>query len=219
MKQGIWDKFCNRFNIAETCVPLFSNDTEGNVQHKPVGKDQRPILMRSNECEAMILSVTDVLVNDWTTGAHQFDGMLYMMGWKQAGKFVPLYIGKSETFGKAERNLSVNIKNLHSDKSKFARWGDNYAYHLGDLSACVLPGHAEEKKTLKYQAWADCLFRQHAHLNQPVYFWAKAWKPAHIGIWEEYGATPLAFLEYMLIGVAGQISPSLLNREGLARKP
>jgi len=217
MKQAIWDKFCSRFSIPETSVQLFATDAKGNVQHKPVGKDQRPILKRSDECDAMILSVTDVLVDDWTTGAHQFDGMLYMMGWKQSGKFAPLYIGKTETFGKTERNLSANIKNLHSDKSKFARWGDNYAYHLGDLSACVLPGHSEEKKTLKYQAWADCLFRQHTQLNQTVFFWAKAWKPAHIGIWEEYGATPLAFLEYMLIGVAGQISPNLLNKEGMAR--
>jgi hypothetical protein len=217
MKQAIWDKFCSRFSIAETCVPLFATDAEGNVQHKPVGKDRRQILLRSLECESMILSVTDLLLDDWTNKANQFDGMLYMIGWKQAGKFVPLYIGKTETFGKKDRNLSANITNLHKDKSKFARWGDNYAYHLGDLSACVLPGHAEEKKTLKYQAWADCLFRQHTQLNQPVYFLAKAWKPAHIGIWEEYGATPLAFLEYMLIGVAGQISPNLLNKEGMAR--
>ena len=217
MKQAIWDKFCYRFSIAGTCVPLFSTDADGNVQHKPVGKDRRPILMRSHECESMILSVTDLLVDDWTNKVNQFDGMIYMMGWKQAGKFVPLYIGKTETFGKGDRNLSANVKNLHKDKSKFARWGDNYAYHLGDLSACVLPSHAEEKKTMKYQSWADCLFTQGTQLRQPVYFWAKAWKPAHIGIWEEYGATPLAFLEYMLIGVAGQTSPNLLNREGLAR--
>ena len=217
MKQAIWDKFCTRFSIAESCVPLFATDADGNVQTKTIGKDQRPILVRSDDCESMILSVTSLLVDDWENNAHQFDGMLYMMGWKQEGKFVPLYIGKTETFGKGDRNLSANIKNLHKDKSKFARWGDNYAYHIGDLSACVLASHAEEKKTQKYRSWADCLFTQGAQLRQPVYFWAKAWKPAHIGIWEDYGATPLAFLEYMLIGVAGQISPNLLNLEGLAR--
>ena len=217
MKQAIWDKFCSRFSISETSVQLFATDEEGNVQHKLVGKDQRPILMRSHECESMILSVTDLLVDDWTNKANQFDGMIYMMGWKQAGKFVPLYIGKTETFGKGDRNLSANIKNLHKDKSKFARWGDNYAYHIGDLSACFLPGHAQEKKTMKYQSWADCLFTKGTQLRQPVYFWAKAWNPAHIGIWEEYGATPLAFLEYLLIGVAGEISSKLLNKEGISR--
>ena len=73
--------------------------------------------------------------------------MLYMMGWKEVGKFVPLYIGKTETIGKGLGNLSANITNLHKDKSKFARWGDNYQYHIGDLSACVLDGHEESKKT------------------------------------------------------------------------
>jgi hypothetical protein len=50
-----------------------------------------------------------------------------------------------------------------------------------------------------------------------VYFWAKAWDRSQVGVWEELGPTPLAFLEYLLIGVAGLVSPSLLNREGIAR--
>ncbi len=140
-----------------------------------------------------------------------------MMGWKASDKFLPLYIGKTETFGKRGQNLSANLKNLHNDKSKFARWGDNYAYHIGDLSACVMSGHAESKRTLKYMSWARCLFTEGAKLKHPVFFWATAWKPSQVGIWEEFGPTPLAFLEYMLIGVAGDISPNLLNREGLTR--
>ncbi len=66
MKQAIWDKFCTRFSIAESCVPLFATDADGNVQTKTIGKDQRPILMRSDDCESMILSVTSLLV--WVTG-------------------------------------------------------------------------------------------------------------------------------------------------------
>jgi hypothetical protein len=31
------------------------------------------------------------------------------------------------TLGKSEDNLSANLKNLSTDRSKFARWGDNYA--------------------------------------------------------------------------------------------
>jgi len=38
------------------------------------------------------------------------------------------------------------------------------------------------------------------------------------GIWEELGPTRLAFLEYLLIGVAGLMSPHLLNREGIGRR-
>jgi hypothetical protein len=81
----------------------------------------------------------------------------------------------------------------------------------------VLSGHSSEKQTTKYKAWAETLFSAspvaEPVLKQPVYFWAKAWNPAHVGIWEELGPTSLAFLEYMLIGVAGRVSPYLLNRE------
>jgi hypothetical protein len=37
--------------------------------------------------------------------------------------------------------LSANLIHLATDSSKFGRWGDNYAYHIGDLSSVVLPGH------------------------------------------------------------------------------
>ena len=87
--------------------------------------------------EELVLVETDKLVADWESGTHQYDGLIYMIGYKEDDIFTPLYIGKTESFGKGKSNLSVNIKNLHTDKSKFARWGDNYAYHIGDLSACL----------------------------------------------------------------------------------
>ncbi len=217
MKKIIWNAFCDRFDILGGCVPLFAINEQGKVDQKPMGIDGRPVLKRSELCDAMILEVSDLLVEDWSSGSHLFDGMLYMIGWKRQDGFLPLYIGKAESLGKGEMNLSANLKNLHTDRTKFARWGDGYSYHIGDLSACVLPGHAERKKTIKYQSWANCLFLEGSSLREQVYFWATAWKPTQTGIWEEYGATPLAFLEYMLIGVAGHISPQLLNREGQSR--
>lgn len=106
---------------------------------------------------------------------------------------------------------------LAGHKSKFARWGDGYAYHVGDLSACVLNGHSDAAKTLKYQAWANCLFDGQS-LKKPVYFWAMSWDGKQTGIWEDFGETNLSFLEYLLIGVASKISPELLNKEGNARQ-
>jgi hypothetical protein len=213
MTQPIWNKFCQRFKVNETCVPLFATDDD-EVKVRTVGRDDRPVLMRSEECDAKILAETDLLVADWKSGSHKYDGMIYMMGWMEDA-FIPLYIGKTETLGKGDGNLSVNIKNLHTDRSKFARWGDGYQYHIGDLSACVL-GH-ENKQTLKYASWAKCLFASGTQLKRPVYFWAKAWDASEVGVWEEYGPTSLAFLEYLLIGVAGKIYPDLLNRKGLSR--
>ena len=124
MTQQIWDKFCERFKVNETCVSLFAT-SNGAVQLRSVGRDGRQVLMRSEECDAKILAETDLLVADWKTGIHKYDGMIYMMGWME-DTFIPLYIGKTESLGKGNGNLSVNIKNLHSDRSKFARWGDGY---------------------------------------------------------------------------------------------
>ena len=220
----IWYSFCERFNVTKECVPLFKLEVGSVVATRTIGKGatQRQVLARSAGMEAMVLREVNRLHEDWEQRRHKLDGLIYCMGWKQQEHFVPLYIGKAETFGKGDGNLSANLLNIHSDRSKFARWGDNYAYHIGDLSACVLAGHSPHKVTKKYSEWAQTLFIASEGaapvLKQPVYFWAKAWNPAHVGIWEELGPTSLAFLEYLLIGVAGRMSPSLLNREGNERR-
>ncbi len=126
---NIWRKFCSRFDIVEKCVPLFALDRNGNVLTRTIGKDRtaRPVLVRSLEMEALVLTEVDKLVADWEAGKHRLDGLIYCIGWKESKHFVPLYVGKAETLGKGAGNLSANLKNLKTDKSKFARWGDNYA--------------------------------------------------------------------------------------------
>jgi hypothetical protein len=46
-------------------------------------------------------------------------------------------------------SLSVNLERLATDNSRFGRWGDNYAYYIGDLSAIVLSGHEENVPTIR----------------------------------------------------------------------
>ena len=219
----LWQQFCVRFAIAEQAVPLFETDSAGRAVLKTIGRGEtrRQVLARSAAMEHMVRTEVSRLVADWEAGARRLDGLIYMMGHRRSAAFEPLYIGKTETLGKGNGNLSANIQNLQRDSSKFARWGDNYAYHIGDLSACVLPEHPTAKQTIKYQSWANALFEEAPSaqpvLREPVYFWAKAWNREETGIWSELGPTRLAFLEYLLIGVAGLAFPGLLNREGLAR--
>jgi hypothetical protein len=52
MTQAMWDKFCYRFNVMELAVPLFETDPDGHV------------LKRYEECDRLLLSVTDQLVNE-----------------------------------------------------------------------------------------------------------------------------------------------------------
>ena len=108
--------------------------------------------------EALVLNETDKLVTNWKAGGEQYDGLIYTACVHDDGERLRISIGKAETVGKGDGNLSANISNLHNDKSKFARWGDSYAYHIGDLSAVALPGHPPEKRTAKYESWAKALF-------------------------------------------------------------
>lgn len=222
--QRIWDEFSNRFDIVENCEPLFATDSEGNVETVMIGqRPRRPVLKRSEEMESMVLRVAGQLVADYESpGERQFDGMLYMMGWKKAGRFQPLYVGKAETVGRNDDGaLSANLRGLPGSRSrmKFARWGDGYDYHIGDLSSCVLPGHeTHSKKQRKYERWATTLFEPGScRLYRPTYFWATAWRPTDTAVWKELGPTTLAVTEYLVIGVAGKVSPNLLNRDGVTR--
>jgi hypothetical protein len=219
----IWNGFCSRMRIADTGVPLFDASSSGIVATKEIGRDnRRQVICRSQGMENLIVFEADRLVSDWKSGTHKYDGLIYMMYRLKKDKVLPLYIGKTETIGKGEGNLSANIKNLGRDKSKFARWGDNYAYHIGDLSAAVLPGHNPAKISRKYQEWGRALFTdiqvENPKLKEPVHFWTRAWSSKEVGIWEAFGPTRLTFLEYLMIGVASSAFPeSLLNIEGRNR--
>ena len=205
--------------MAESAVPLF-DESDGRVKVRPVGRSQRPTLYRSPAMEALVRSEVDAIIEDHREHGN-LDGLIYMMGTKRPDHFLPLYIGKAETLGRGDKNFSANLANLDRDTSKFARWGDGYAYHIGDLSACALLGHPPDKQTDKYRDWARALFlhvpTDRPVLSEQVWFWAKAWDQRWSGIWKELGPTRLAFLEYTLIGVASMISTSLLNREGRQR--
>ena len=96
------------------------------------------------------MSLGRKLEANWDSGLKRFDGLIYIMGWKQAGKFVPLYIGKAESKGRNRGSkISANLQRLATNKGKFARWGDGYQYHIGDLSDSLLPGHEEDTKQVR----------------------------------------------------------------------
>ena len=220
----LWDTFSEQHSIRDSWVPLFNTSSNGTVQTKIIGTSNiRNVLCRSDQMESIVIRECAKLVDDWTSNTHLYDGLLYIMAVEDIQGVVPLYIGKAESYGKKSGNLSVNIKGIERDKSKFARWGDNYAYHIGDLSAVVLPGHATKYVERKYLSWATELFIDYPNenpvLKRPVYFWAKAWRSDDVGPWQDFGATRLTFVEYLLIGLASSaFGERLLNREGHNRK-
>jgi len=221
-KLKLWIDFCKRFRIREKGVPLFHAEN-GVVSISRIGRGAgRRFLQRSMQMDELIVSEAQKIIHDYADGQDGYEGLICLM-YKVRGQLViPLYVGKSEKFGKGGGNLSANIKNIERNQHKFCRWGYGYAYHLGDLSAVVCTGHPKEKRAQKYKRWADRLFKQYPtdepKLKSPVQFWIKAWKKGETGIWPEFGPTTLTFLEYLLIGVASDLFPQrLLNDEGTNR--
>ena len=216
----IWNQFWEKQNISKVGVNLF--DGAETVSTSEIGRDRkRSILRRSAEMNQLVISEVKKVLEDYRNDSRIYDGLIYMMYRTDQDQIIPLYIGKSEKYGKSEGNLSVNIKNIARDFSKFSRWGDNYAYHIGDLSAVVL-GHEDIYQNYKYKRWATALFESYPtdqpKLKFPVKFWIKAWQSDEVGIWKDFGTTNLTFLEYLLIGVASKLFPSdLLNSEGVNR--
>lgn len=221
-KHRTWKDFCQTHQIAERAVPLFALQ-DRDVIVRSHGRDHRLLLTRSAQMEQRVLDQTHLVVQDYHTQSQVYEGVIYMMFWLDGDAVLPLYIGKSEKYGRRDGNLSANISGLATNRGKFCRWGDNYAYHIGDLSAVVCPGHPASKINHKYTRWADQLFEtwptSRPRLRHPTWFWIKAWRQGTVGIWRDYGATSLTFLEYLLIGVASDLFPTtLLNSEGVNRQ-
>lgn len=219
-KAALWHQFVDSNRVIDQAVPLFAC-CNGTVETMCYGRDQRQVLKRSDEMTNLMRTLGTQLVNEYRDNRVVSHGILYIMFDQSDGVCVPLYIGKAELFGKGEQNLSVNISDLVSGDGKFGRWGYNYAYHLGDLSAATLSGHAKDKRQKKYEDWRDAMFEvghDKVRAKSEIKFWATAWNGEQPSIWRDYGATRLAFEEYLLIGVASDAFPNrLLNREGRNR--
>ena len=140
-------------NVRPEVVPLFAVDEHLAVSTWVRARTSpRRLLRRSQLME-------DAVVNTVEKGLGQEDwqGLLYLMGWGDLVGFRPLYVGKAGRRG-VKNPISANIKNIATDKSKFARWGDGLDYHIGDLSHVCFGWQAYRPPQQKYEKWAEMLF-------------------------------------------------------------
>ena len=149
VKLKLWNDFTQAHQIEGQVVPLFDNQ-DGQVTVMPYGRNGRLVLKRLNEMEALIRGLGNQLIEQHGNSQVTHDGILYMMLARNGESLQPLYIGKAETFERGDGNLSANISDLATGNGKFGRWGYNYAYHIGDLSAVTCDGHLESKSCLLY---------------------------------------------------------------------
>jgi len=212
-KNDIWQQWAERYIDTESPIPLFETDEKLAVEYKEYGKNDRHILKRSEEMEAAIRNQGRKVINDWSTTDDTYDGLIYLMYWLIDDEIVPLYVGKAGKYGRDGKRLSNNLVELRgSGTGKFARWGNGYDYHIGDISNVIF-SHDRKNKT-KYENWADRLFAEDRTLKRPTYFWTRAWKQEDVGLYHEF-EVPLGELEYQIIGLTSDLySNYLLNHEG-----
>ena len=104
-KKDIWNSFCNRYQIAETGVNLFAQNND-DVNVIEIGKKKRFVLERSKDMETLVIAEVSKVLKDYSSGEGLFEGLIYMMYHLSNNNFIPLYIGKSEKYGKFSGNLS-----------------------------------------------------------------------------------------------------------------
>ena len=110
-KVALWNAFVASHRISEECVPLFEV-CDGRVQTMPYGRNERIILERSSQMDALMRKLGRQLIDEHDRSQVVHDGLIYMMLTREHDCVVPLYIGKAEIFGRGARNLSANIRDL-----------------------------------------------------------------------------------------------------------
>lgn len=212
----LWNEFCHKFDIGRQCVPMFV-ENEGVVSTKPFGRDNRPVLHRSSEMESMLNRLHSELRNDFETGKHALDGILYFMMWLEEQCPIPLYIGRSLKLKRDKSGLSTDITDY-----KFGRWSDDREQHFGELTVAALGeacGRSDWIPHSTYTQWATRIFDvspcTQPKLKRPVYFWATTWGKMNISIGPELGPTTLIVEEKKQIANASLAFPGvLLNSAG-----
>lgn len=152
-------------------APLFQTTEELVVQTRVRGAGKR-LLCRSPEMEQAIVDTVAAGLGD-----PSWRGLIYVMAWGTRDKLRPLYIGKAGRYGKTPGQLSANLAKLATDRSKFARWGDGNAYHIGDLSQALFGWRAYKPAGQKYERWAEMLFsdRERPLLREPTCLMVVPW--------------------------------------------
>lgn len=220
-KRDVWEQWVEAYVDTASPTPLFLTDETGVVETYSHGRDDRPILQRHPEMESLLATEGRKVVTDWEDDGETYEGIIYLMYTLDKQELIPRYIGKAGKYGHDGKSLSNNLKNIRRNRTKFARWGSGYDYHIGELSNAVLNHHADEQCNTdssapeKYQEWATELFVEDTKtLCEPVYFWARAWRADDTGPFYDF-ETKLEALEYYLISLAGSLYPKrLLNTEG-----
>lgn len=223
-RRTLWQDWVND-HLPEGDIPLFETDDNLRVKTTRFGRGdaERDVLKRGQEISKRIIDKASILEEDLESRSGQFEGLIYLMYWKEDQEIRPLYVGKTSKFNTTGYEINPNIESLATRENRFARWGYGKAWHLGELSNAILRSSWLESgeftdKSINKKQWAETLFRPETRiLRNQTYLWIDTWSVDDEGPFSsKTGTHPnLAELEYQLIGLTDSLYPDLLlNEEG-----
>ena len=175
------EKFCLWFTqiAKESIVELFELETDGSIRivEKTTKKRTVRLLTRSKSMEAHLLGeAKKVTLSHSDKTAPDFEGLHYFVLTGPVENPILIYIGLTGKYGRDGERLNLNLENLEKKRDFFARWGDDYARHIGGLSNAILNnGFPTENK---YRVWADYMLEakdEKVYPKFPIKFFALAW--------------------------------------------
>jgi hypothetical protein len=191
-------------------VPLFETNKNLQVETRVVAGSQRKLLKRNRTMEDAVIAIVESGLNK-----EEWQGLFYIMGKGELENFCPMYIGKTEKKG-TKNPISENIKNIRTNKGKFARWGDGNQYHIGDLSQVLFQFKSYQQPAKKYTRWAEAMFWS---FDPPI---LKEQINLYLAPWYSYSKGPAGLVcslpaaEKELISIASvQFRETLLNVDGV----
>lgn len=194
-------------STAAITVPLF--DTNGLEPRVFSWGGMRKLRRHPTFDETLIKVVEKGLTHE------RWQGFIYIMHFGSASEIEPLYIGKAERKGRTHE-LSVNIRSIRTNQSKFGRWGYRLAYHIGDLSHAIFREEGSYKPPdKKYERWAKSLFESldPLLLRRPVYVSLISWYEGMHGPSGLVGSVPAVEKELIAL-CSSMCGGSLLNVDG-----
>jgi hypothetical protein len=93
------------------------------------------MLRRSAAMEAVIVEAVGAVL---AAKPPEAEGPIHMMHRPdERGRVVPLHVGKAGRHGRSGAAVSADIAAVRANAGRFARWGYDDAYHMGDLIAAA----------------------------------------------------------------------------------
>ena len=175
------DKFCLWFySIAnKSIVELFELALDGSIiiTEKTTKKRTIRLLSRSKSMESHLMEEANkVILSHSDKKATEYEGLHYFVLTGPVDNPILIYIGLTGKYGRDGESLNLNLENLEKKRDFFARWGDDYARHIGGLSNAILNnGFPTENK---YRVWADYMLEvkeAKVYPKFPIKFFALAW--------------------------------------------